>query len=130
MMLMQTFGQFASVTPVAFLIAVDILRNAYTNEISVTDEQWKVLGEAIAQKMQAEQAQAMPPQGASQGGGGDAPKEGGMGLQGIAQVIEQAGALLNQMPQELKEQIGVMLARGMAVEEIVANLMRTLQGEA
>lgn len=130
----QVVGQFAKATPVAALIALKVLETAFNNEITITDQDWAMLQQGMMQAMQGPAAGA-PPQGgegappASPEQGGAPQPEGGHPAPGdvIKQAIGEAAQLIDKLPPEIKQAIGVMLARQTPVQEIAQTIIGKLE---
>jgi hypothetical protein len=106
----QILGQFARGTPAAIIVALKVLQQAFDDELSIEADDWQMIIEGVKGAMQA---QAAPSGNApAQGGGGGEPTE--EVVAGVAQVAR----FLDGLPAELKQQIGVLLARQTPIEEI------------
>lgn len=129
----QVVGQFAKATPAAVIVAVKVLESAFNNEMVINDKDWTMILEGIQAQMQQGQAQpapqgasAAPPDG-SQPQEGAPPEQAGAVGDVVKKTILGAMQLLDQMPPEMREQIGVMLARQMPMQEIASEIMSKLQ---
>lgn len=134
----QVIGQFAKATPAAALVALKVLKEAFGNELVVTDADWDLVMQGIQSQIAAQQAQAQAgaqqqqqgqgqPQGQQrQPQGGDGGEVGNV----VQQTIMEAGKLLNSLPPDMKEAIGVMLARQVPVEQIMAAVLSKLENGA
>jgi hypothetical protein len=61
-------------------------------------------------------------------GGGESSGGGGMQqIEGIAGVVQEVARLIDSLPQEIKQFIGLGLARGQQVEEIAAEAIAQMQ---
>jgi hypothetical protein len=134
MQLMQILGQFASSTPIAGLIALQVMKTAYANEMVIDDNQWGMIEEFFVKQLQAPQQGEQPTEpsrNAPPSGQSSAPASGGGGgmeIEGLLSMVQDAGTMLNSLPPEIKEAIGIMLARNTPVEDIVANIIGRVQG--
>jgi hypothetical protein len=134
MQLMQILGQFASSTPIAGLIALQVMKTAYANEMVIDDNQWAMIEEFFVKQLQAPQQGEQPTQpsrSAPPSGQSSAPASGGGGgmeIEGLLSMVQEAGTMLDSLPPEIKEAIGIMLARNTPVEDIVANIIGRVQG--
>lgn len=132
----QIIGQFAKATPVALLIAIKTLQSAFSNELVMEDDDWTMLQQGIMQAMQAQQQQGQqggqPPAQSGQPPQQDGaqPPQGGGGQQDVANVITQAIGeavqIIDRLPPEIKQQIGVMLARQMPMQQIAQVIISKL----
>lgn len=124
----QILGQFARATPAAILVAIKTMQKAFNNEVVVEDEDWKMLLDGVKGALQAQQQQGAPPQqGQAQGGGSPAPEQDGPDVQNVvAEGMQRVAAFLDGMPPEVKQFIGVSLARQVPVEQIVQQVVERL----
>lgn len=128
----QVIGQFAKATPAAALVALKVLKEAFGNELVVTDQDWELVMQGIQSQIAAAQAQA---QGAAQQGQQQQrPPSGDAGGEATGNVVEQtlmeAGRLLDSLSADMKEQIGVMLARQVPVQQIIGAVISKLEAGA
>lgn len=133
-------GQFAGATPVAAAVALKVLAKAFDN-VTIAREEWEMIYMSIMQPQGAPAGAEKPPAGGDKGGGQPPPSEGGgqqqqggaggaPSIEGIAGIVQEVSRLIDQLPAELKERIGIGLARGQSVEEIAAEVLQMLQGAA
>jgi hypothetical protein len=153
----QIIGQFTRATPIAAVVALKVLSQAFDNVV-VSREDWELIYKGIMkessgpspeeQQQQSEdqqgaqqgqdrkqqmmiemmKAKQQAAQGAQQGAGGGA----GGGPQipqidDIAQIVQQVAQLIDGMPPEIKQQLGIQLARGKSVAEIATQMVQQLQ---
>ena len=127
----QIIGQFAKATPVALLVAIKTLQSAFNNELVMEDQDWAMLQQGIMQAMQAQaqQGQQQPQQGQpqqpQQQQGGGQPEGDVRNV--ITQAIGQAVQIIDRLPPEIKQQIGVMLARQMPMQQIAQAIIGKLE---
>jgi hypothetical protein len=116
----QILGQFASATPAALVIALKVMAEAY-DEIIITAEDWKFINDSIQQQLQ--KGSTSPNEG-----GEGAKKEGGQGgeEQG-ADALAQVEQIIDSLPDELKQELGKMIASGIPVREAIAEAVNLLQ---
>ena len=56
--------------------------------------------------------------GGAQGGGAGGGQGGGLDIDDIAEIVQQVAGLIDGLPPEIKQQLGVQLARGKSVADI------------
>lgn len=148
----QIIGQFTRATPIAAVVALKVLSVAFDNVV-VSQEDWELIykgimkeaaappPEQIEQEKMAEQgvqqgrdrvvqmAQARQQAQGAQGGGGGAPQGGGGGdeIDNIAQIVQQVAQLIDGLPPEIKQTLGVQLARGRSVADIATQMIQQMQ---
>jgi hypothetical protein len=153
----QIIGQFTRATPIAAVVALKVLSQAFDN-VLVSREDWEliykgIMKEASAPSPEDAQAQQGDQQAEQQtgdrkqqmivemmkarqqgGGGGGAPgqaqpPQGGAGPQidDIASIVQEVARLIDGMPPEMKQQLGVQLARGRSVADIATQMIQQLQ---
>jgi hypothetical protein len=152
----QIIGQFTRATPIAAVVALKVLSQAFDN-VTVSQEDWELIYKGIMKEVQGpspeqQQAEQMDQQGAQQGadrqqqrmlemakmraqaqgasqGGGGAAGGGGGGPQvdDIASIVQEVARLIDGLPPELKQTIGVQLARGSSVADIASQLIGGMQ---
>jgi len=152
----QIIGQFTRATPIAAVVALKVLSQAFDN-VTVSQEDWELIYKGIMKEVQGpspeqQQAEQMDQQGAQQGadrqqqrmlemakmraqaqgasqGGGGAAGGGGSGPQvdDIASIVQEVARLIDGLPPELKQTIGVQLARGSSVADIASQLIGGMQ---
>lgn len=141
----QIIGQFTRATPIAVVVALKVLSQAFDNVV-VRQEDWELIYKGImkevggpsseevqqqqvqqqGQQQAAEQAQAaqQPPGGQSQ-----QPQQGQeQQVDNIAQVVQQVASLIDGLPPDLKQYLGVQIARGRSVAEVATQIMQQMQG--
>jgi len=153
----QIIGQFTRATPIAAVVALKVLATAFDNAvISQTDweliykgiiketsgpapgeeqaQQQDAQGkEAMMQRMHeramaAQQGQQGAPQGAGGGqGGGSASGAGGPQIDDIASIVQEVARLIDGLPPDMKQHLGVQLARGRSVADIASQLIQQMQ---
>ena len=118
----QVLGQFASASPVAIIIALQVFEKAF-DEVIISAEDWQLVRQSI-------EAQLQQP---AQGGGEGQPAQPGQpnGADNSA-VIEDAltqfAQLIDSLPPEARKAIGLALAQGAPFEEILEQVMGQQQG--
>ena len=158
MQISQVVGNFAKATPVAVIIALKVLETAFSGDVVIDKEDWDMLIEGVQSGIQQQQAQVQsqsaaaaasrasaqqpqqapqpgqagppPAQGQVPQGGPDSNTQGtGQDVGGVIQrAVTEASQLLDQLPPEVKQAIGVMLARGQPVQQIAATIISKLDG--
>lgn len=131
----QTVGQFAKASPVAALVAMKVLATAFHNEVVISPQDWEMMMQSLQAQIQAQQMQAQQPQGpaqqqpqqAQQGEGGEQQQQPGAVGDVIKQTVVKAAQLIDAMPPELRQEIGVMLARQIPVQQIAAEVIGKLE---
>ncbi|HEY5446942.1 MAG TPA: hypothetical protein VIJ87_21255, partial [Pyrinomonadaceae bacterium] len=79
--------------------------------------------QAGAQMHERAMAAQQPPQGAAGGGQGS----GGPQIDDIASIVQEVARLIDGLPPELKQHLGVQLARGRSVADIASQLIQQMQ---
>lgn len=122
----QTLGQFANAgNGAALLMILKVFERAF-DELVITTEDWKFLQEAIMQQIQNSNPTGAPQEEGATGGQAT--------NQNVAQVPEQKqdpmmllAELVNQLPPEAKEALGLALARGVPIEEALPRIIEMVQ---
>jgi len=154
----QIIGQFTRATPIAAVVALKVLSQAFDN-ITVSKEDWELIYKGIIketsgpsrEEAQAEQAnqqgeqqgadrkqqmviEAMKARAQAQGGAQQAPGggggpggAGGPQIDDIASIVQQVAGLIDGMPPQIKQQLGMQLARGRSVAEIATEMIQQMQ---
>ena len=155
----QIIGQFTRATPIAAVVALKVLSQAFDN-VLVSREDWELIYKGImketqqpspeeAQQQQADQQgqqqgqdrkqemviEAMKARAQAQGAGGaqQAGAAGGGGtpqmpqIDDIAQIVQQVAGLIDGLPPEIKQHLGIQLARGKSVQEIAMQMVQQMQ---
>lgn len=115
----QVLGQFVNAAPQpVIMVLLQTLRGAFNDVIP--DEQWQVVMDAVMQG-----GAGAPATGATEGGDGETPTEGGPAPEGdpIA-ALEQ---VVDAMPPEAKQALGMAMARGVPVREALERIMGAVQ---
>jgi len=152
----QIIGQFTRATPIAAVVALKVLSQAFDNVV-VSQDDWELIYKGIMKEVQGPSPQEVQQEGQQQegqqqgqdrrqqmvieamkaraqaqgGAGGGAPQQGG-GQSGpqiddIAQIVQQVAMLIDGMPPQMKQQLGVQLARGKSVADIATEMIQQLQ---
>jgi len=155
----QIIGQFTRATPIAAVVALKVLSQAFDNVV-VSREDWELIYKGIMKETSGpspdeQQAEQQDQQGAQQGqdrrqqmvieamkaraqgqqgaqgggggGGGGGQGGGGMEIDNIAQIVQQVAGLIDGMPPQIKQQLGIQLARGKSVAEIATQMIQQMQ---
>jgi len=152
----QIIGQFTRATPIAAVVALKVLSQAFDNVV-VSREDWELIYKGIMKETsgpapEEQQAEQQEQQGAQQGqdrkqqmvieamkaraqaqggqqapGGGGGGGGGGMEIDNIAQIVQQVAGLIDGMPPQIKQQLGIQLARGKSVAEIATQMIQQMQ---
>jgi hypothetical protein len=70
-------------------------------------------------------------QGAANGAGGSSQGGGGMPqIDDIASIVQEVAGLIDGLPPEIKQSLGVQLARGTSVAEIATQMIQQMQSGA
>ncbi len=119
----QILGQFARATPVALLVALKVMEQAY-DEIIIKKEDWQLIQQSVMQQMQQPQEGA-PAQNDSnnRAGEGQAQQQPGGGEDQLTQLANMIDAL----PIPLKQALGEMLGSDMPIKEAIAAIMNEAQ---
>jgi hypothetical protein len=117
----QVLGQFANATPMAVIVMLQVMQEAF-DEVVIKEEDWTKIIESVQQQ------QAGPPQGAQPQQAGEAPQttpdqQGGGG--GIPP--EQLEQILAQMPPQAKELVAQAIQSGTPPEVAIEAAMQQLQ---
>jgi len=150
----QIIGQFTRATPIAAVVALKVLSQAFDNVV-VSQEDWELIYKGIMKEANApgpeeQQSEQLAQQGAQQGadrkqqmvveamkaraqgqGGQQAPGggggAGGLDVDGIAEIVQQVAGLIDGLPPEIKQSLGVQLARGKSVADIATQMIQQMQ---
>jgi len=72
--------------------------------------------------------------GGASNGGGQAPQggggEGAPEIDNIAQIVQQVAGLIDGLPPEIKQSLGIQLARGRSVADIATQMIQQMQSTA
>jgi hypothetical protein len=115
----QVLGQFVNAAPKpVIMVLLETMRGAFNDVIP--DEQWKM----IIQQMMQTPDQAQPP-----AEGGAPPAEGGAAPQGQPQgdPIAAIEAVVDALPPEAKQALGMAMARGVPVREALTRIAQVAQ---
>ena len=155
----QIIGQFTRATPIAAVVALKVLAQAFDNVV-IRQEDWELIYKGIIKEtsgptpeeaQQEQQAQQGEQQGADrrqemvkealkarvqaqsgagapqQAGGGAGGAGGGLDVDGIAEIVQQVAGLIDGLPPEIKQSLGVQLARGKSVADIATQMIQQMQ---
>lgn len=158
----QIIGQFTRATPIAAVVALKVLSQAFDNML-VSQEDWELIYKAIIKEvsgpspeqvqqqqqgqegnlqagkqmqeraMASQQARQGPPQagggasGGASGGGGASSGGGGPQVEDIASIVQEVARLIDGLPPQIKQNLGVQLARGRSVADIATQLVQQMQ---
>ena len=152
----QIIGQFTRATPIAAVVALKVLSQAFDN-VLVSQADWELIYKGIMKEAQAPapeevEQQGQDQQGAQQGAdrrqqlvieamkarqqaqGGQAAGGGAGGgaqqmpqIDDIAQIVQQVAQLIDGLPPEIKQSLGVQLARGRSVADIATQMIQQMQ---
>jgi len=155
----QVIGQFTRATPIAAVVSLKVLASAFDN-VLVSKEDWELIykgiiketsapspeevqqqqGDQQAQQQGADRKQEMvveamkargQAQGAANGAGGGGQGGGGMPqIDDIASIVQEVAGLIDGLPPEIKQSLGVQLARGKSVAEIATQMIQQMQSGA
>ena len=153
----QIIGQFTRATPIAAVVALKVLSTAFDN-VTVSLSDWELIYKAIMKEasgpppeqqeqqmadQQGKEAQAQrlhervmqsrdnaaQPQGAAQGAQG-AGSGGGPQVDDIAGVVQEVARLIDGLPPDMKQYLGIQLARGRSVADIATQIIQQMQQTA
>ena len=110
----QILGQFASASPVALIVALQVFEKAF-DEVIISAEDWQLIRQSIEAQLQ---------QPAEGGGEASGQPEGADVEQQLAQFAE----LIDSLPPEAKKAIGLALAQGAPVQDILEQVIGQAQG--
>lgn len=151
----QIVGQFTRATPIAAVVALKVLAQAFDN-VLISQEDWELIYKAIikeasgpSQEQQQQQQgadqtnqqvgqqlheRAMAAQQGQQGAGPPSPQGaqspaagGGPQVEDIAGIVQEVARLIDGLPPQLKQHLGIELARGKPMADIAMQLMQTMQ---
>lgn len=147
----QVIGQFTRATPIAAVVALKVLATAFDSTV-ISQEDWELIYKGIIKEtsgpspeqmqqqqsaddaskqagaqmheraMAGQQPQGGPPQGAQSAGGGGGPQ-----VDDIASIVQEVARLIDGLPPQLKQQLGMQLARGRSMTDIASMLMQQMQ---
>jgi len=147
----QILGNYAQATPMALVVALKVLAQAYDNMI-ISQEDWEIIYQGLmqqgagpspaeaqqsseehetarqigAQRHERAMAGMEAAQGAQQpqtsGAGGGGPQ-----VDDIATIVQQVGRLIDGLPPEIKQSLGIQLARGRSVADIASQIIQQIQ---
>ena len=113
----QVLGQYVQVSPVVLEVTLKSLEQAF-DEITVSEEDWQILRQSIAQVMQQAQMQGQSGQQPTQGG-----EQQGVGAEQIAQLVDN-------LPPEAKQALGTAIAQGVPVQQALEQIIRVVAQRA
>lgn len=114
----QVLGQFVNAAPQpVLLVMLNALRKAFSDVIP--DEQWRLLMEQIGG------TPVMPTEEPTSEGG-----VAGAGAGAGSDPLQQVAQLLDQLPPEAKQALGMAVARGVPIAEALPRIMQMVQGAA
>jgi len=149
----QIIGQFTRATPIAAVVALKVLSQAFDNVV-VSQEDWELIYKGIMKEVQGPSPEEVQQEGQQQQGeqqgadrrqemvkeamqaraqaqGGGAPQQGGgqggPQLDDIASIVQEVARLIDGMPPQMKQQLGMQLARGKSVADIATEMIQQLQ---
>jgi hypothetical protein len=155
----QVIGQFTRATPIAAVVALKVLSAAFDN-VLVAKEDWELIYKGIIketqqpspeeaqqqqgdqqgeqqgadrqQQMMIEQMKMKQQAASGQGGGGASggPQGGGPQIDDIASIVQEVARLIDGLPPEIKQSLGVQLARGRSVADIATQMVQQMQSGA
>jgi hypothetical protein len=114
----QVLGQFANATPMAVIIMLQVMQEAF-DEVVIKEEDWAKIIESV-QQQQAGPQQAGPQQGPPQEGNPNAD-------QGQRIPPEQLDQILAQMPPQAKDLVAQAIQQGTPPEVAIEAAMQQLQ---
>jgi hypothetical protein len=106
----QVLGQFAQV-PQVLILVIKMLRRAFNDTATITDEDWQMILEGI-----------MTASGAGGDGASD-PSDPAAGGGDAESAISAVTDLIDGLPPEVKQAIGQAIASGMPMAEVLGTLM-------
>lgn len=114
----QVLGQFANTTPMAVIIMLQVMQEAF-DEVVIKEEDWQSIIDSVQQQQAGPPAQGQPngaqsPEAAQEGGGGQIPPE-------------QLEEILAQMPEQAKELVVQAIQSGTPPEVAIEAAMQQLQ---
>lgn len=99
----QVLGQFGKAVPAAIVTAIKVMERAF-DEVVITSEDWDGIMQSVQQQMQGQQ-----------GGGGEGDQ--------LAQVEQ----IVDGLPPELKQKLGVAIAHGAPIRQAVGAIVQMAQ---
>ena len=120
----QVLGQFVNAAPVPVLTTMlKTMRGAFNDVIP--DEQWQDIEDSIAA-----QGAGAPATGASGDGGPPSQQSGPSQPEQGADPIAMLEQMVDSMPPEAKQALGMAMARGVPVREALERIIPQAQGQA
>lgn len=117
----QVLGQFVNAAPMPVLMALlNTLRGAFNDVIP--DEQWQDIMDNIGA-----QGAGAPATGAQQGGDGGSQEGQGGAATPSGDPIAAVEQLVDGLPPEMKQALGMAMARGVPVREALTRIMQAAQ---
>lgn len=143
MQMLQVLGQFAKAGGgAAIIIALKSLERAFSDTMTITDTDWKMLEDAIKAELTRGQSAGGQPPGApgqapapggqaggppqSSGGSGEGPAP--LSQEQVGEAIKVVAKLINEMPPQMKQALGNALGKGMPIEEALPRIMAAMSG--
>lgn len=110
----QILGQFSQQAPVAFFIALKVMQKAF-DDVVIRSEDWELIKRSVQQQLEQ--------------GGTVVDKDNVDGMQSNqgADLIGQLEQMIDQLPDQLRTELGSAIAQGMPVREAVAKIGAILQ---
>lgn len=135
--LAQVIGQFSKATPVAIVVALTMLQRAF-DELVITDQDWEMIKGSIIQQLQGGGPSGHDPEGDDAPDAGNRPQPSAQQQQGggesesevpegLAQIMEEVSKFFDQLPEEVRKQLGILIARGLPIREAAARVISAVQ---
>lgn len=124
----QIIGQFGASNPVAFLVVLKMFQRAFSDELTLEPTDWEMIINAAEQQIGAMMQQPSPQEG-QQGGQQPQPEQQGGGGPQInpQEIIGKISEAIQQMPDDLRAQIGKDIADGIPLQEVIGKLQQLMQ---
>jgi hypothetical protein len=120
-------GQFGANNPAVILVVLKALSRAYSDEIVLEPSDWEVIIGSLQQMMQPQEQPAAPggPQQPPANDAGGAPQPGGGGQPDPRAIVQMVSELFRRMPDDVRKGVGMDIAKGVPLEEILGKLQNT-----
>jgi len=110
--LAQTLGQFAQAAPIAFYVSLKVLQSAFDDN-TIRKEDWTIIMDFVKKALEKQGQEVQTP-----GGGESVPGE---------DRLVQVEQIINNMPPELKAELGKMIAQGVPVKDAIGQVTQIMQ---
>lgn len=121
----QILGQFASATPAAIIVALQVMEEAY-DEVIITPKQWQFIMQSLTQQMQAQNGAPTKPQDGQAQEGKPQPGKDEEQAQGdpSGDALMQVEQIIDSLPPELKKEFAKLIASNLPIKKALAAIMQ------